>query len=311
MIKEPIFLEPVSKEMIWGGNRMREAFGFEIPGEDTGEAWVVSAHEQGDCRIRNGRFQGKTLGWLWKKHRELFGNLPGEVFPLLVKIIDAKTDLSIQVHPDTAYARIHENGALGKTECWYILDCDADADIVIGHNARNRAELRSMIEEKRFLDLIKIRPIKKGDFFQIEPGTVHAIRSGTMLLEIQQNSAITYRLYDYDRLQNGKPRELHIEKSIDVIRCPHTESVQSPEIESGDGYMCKRMVSGAAFTVDQWRIESTAPLVQSHPFMIVNVMEGRGKIGGIPVKKGDSMILPYGYGTCMAEGKLELFTSYV
>ena len=159
MIKEPIFLEPVFKEMIWGGNRMREAFGFEIPGEDTGEAWVVSAHEQGDCRIRNGRFQGKTLGWLWKKHRELFGNLPGEVFPLLVKIIDAKTDLSIQVHPDTAYARIHENGALGKTECWYILDCDADADIVIGHNARNRAELRSMIEEKRFLDLIKIRPI--------------------------------------------------------------------------------------------------------------------------------------------------------
>ena len=87
--------------------------------------------------------------------------------------------------------------------------------------------------------------------------------------------------------------------------------MQSPEIESGDGYMCKRMVSGAAFTVDQWRIESTAPLVQSHPFMIVNVMEGRGKIGGIPVKKGDSMILPYGYGTCMAEGKLELFTSYV
>lgn len=310
-MREMLFLEPVFKKMIWGGNRMREEFGYEIPGEDTGEAWVVSAHQKGDCRIKNGIYKGTTLSSLWKEHRELFGNLEGEVFPLLVKIIDAKADLSIQVHPDDSYAKENENGALGKTECWYILDCDEGADIVVGHNAADKEELKTMIAEKRFLDLIKIRPVRKGDFFQIEPGTVHAIRRGTLILETQQNSDITYRLYDYDRLQAGKPRELHIEKSVDVISCPYEEKESIEKKETGRGYTHEELVSCPYYTVDKWEIAQSLELVQTHPFLIINVIGGNGVIDGSEVKKGDNLILPFGYGGCLLEGEMTVITSHI
>ena len=198
---EPIlFLEPVFKQMIWGGSRLKEQFGYDIPGEDTGECWAISAHPNGDCAIREGIYRGKTLSQLWASHPELFGNPQSDRFPLLIKIIDARDDLSIQVHPDDCYAREHENGSLGKTECWYILDCPQDAALVVGHNARTRQELAEMIHEGRWTELIRRIPVKKGDFIQINPGTVHAIQGGMMILETQQNSDITYRVYDYGRL---------------------------------------------------------------------------------------------------------------
>ena len=122
-MKEILFLSPVFKETIWGGDRFRTEWMYDIPSSHTGECWAISAHPNGDCLIKNGHFSGQSLSWLWEHHRELFHNLPGPVFPLLVKIIDAKEDLSIQVHPDNSYASVHENGALGKSECWYVLSC--------------------------------------------------------------------------------------------------------------------------------------------------------------------------------------------
>ncbi|MBD8972336.1 MAG: hypothetical protein EGQ63_00625, partial [Clostridiales bacterium] len=127
---EIMFLNPVFKEMIWGGNRMRNEYGYDIPGDDTGECWAISAHPNGDGVIANGTYAGWNLSRLWAEHRELFGNQEGEVFPLLTKIIDAKNDLSIQVHPDDVYAKEHENGSLGKMECWYILDAKEGGTIV-------------------------------------------------------------------------------------------------------------------------------------------------------------------------------------
>ena len=310
-MKDIIFLQPVFKEMIWGGSRLRTDYGYDIPGDHVGEAWVVSAHKSGDCTIKNGAYASRHLSWLWDNHRELFGNLKGDRFPLLVKIIDAKDDLSIQVHPDDAYAKEHENGSLGKTECWYILDCEPDSTIVVGHNASDQKELRRMIDEKKWLDLIKIRPIKKGDFFQIEPGTVHAIRKGTLILETQQNSDVTYRLYDYDRLQNGKPRELHIQKSIDVIRCPHKDPELSQKITKGNGYIYRNLISCEFYQVDKWDINGSVSISQDFPFLIVNVLEGEGAADGIPLKKGDHFILPFQYGPCKVEGTLSLITSHV
>ena len=119
---ELLLLEPVFKQMIWGGSRLKDDFGYDIPGDNTGECWAISAHPHGDCTLKNTEYKGKILSWLWENHRELFGNVQGDRFPLLIKIIDAKADLSIQVHPDDAYAAEHENGSLGKMECWYILD---------------------------------------------------------------------------------------------------------------------------------------------------------------------------------------------
>lgn len=306
-----IFLNPVFKEMIWGGNRMRESFGYDIPGDDTGEAWIVSAHPQGDCLVSGGSFAGETLSSLWANHRELFGGLEGDVFPLLVKIIDAKADLSIQVHPDDAYAKENENGALGKTECWYILDCDEGASIVVGHNAKSKEELRQMIEQKEWTELIRERPIHPGDFFQITPGTVHAIKGGTLLIETQQNSAVTYRLYDYDRLSGGRPRELHIEKSIDVIRCPHRDESVSGEPEIHEGYVRKPLVSCDFYTVDKIDVDGKYFLDQNQPFYIVSVIDGEGAADGHAVKKGMNFILPSGYGNCEFTGRMSLIISHV
>lgn len=310
-MKEMIFLEPVFKEVLWGGNKLRTEFGYDIPSDHTGEGWMISAHKNGDCRIESGSYQGKTLSWLWENHRELFGNLEGEVFPLLVKIIDAKEHLSIQVHPDDAYAAVHENGALGKTECWYVLDCDADSTIVVGHNAKDKAELKEMIEEKRWMDLIQIRSLHKGDFFQINPGTVHAIRGGSLILEIQQSSDITYRLYDYDRLQNGKPRELHLQKSIDVIRCPHEDDAFVPKKISGDGYQAEILMRCPFYTVTKVTVVDKAEFVQNQPFAMISVIEGEGKLDGVSIQKGMNLILPSGYGTYTVEGQVEFMLSGV
>lgn len=310
-MKDIIFLKPEFKEMIWGGNRLRSDFGYDVTGDQIGECWAVSAHKNGDCEVMSGRYAGKRLSELWADHRELFGGIKGDVFPLLTKIIDAKADLSIQVHPDDAYAAEHENGALGKTECWYILDCDEDASIVVGHHAKDKDELQRMIKDNAWDDLIRILPIKKGDFFQIEPGTVHAIKAGTLLLETQQNSDITYRLYDYGRLQNGKPRELHIDKSIDVITCPNIDKTGTKKIMKYENATVEELITCDYYTVNKVQINGSQHFVQDQPFLILSVLEGNGNIDGNVIKKGDHFILPAGYGDYLLNGDMVLMTSYV
>ena len=143
---EPIFLEGVLQDKIWGGTKLRDEFGYDIPTETTGEHWSISAHPNGPATIKNGEHAGKTLAELWDSNRELFGNQEGDVFPLLTKIIDANNDLSVQVHPDDAYG-LENEGELGKTECWYILSADEGAEIVFGHHANSKEEYLAMIEK--------------------------------------------------------------------------------------------------------------------------------------------------------------------
>jgi mannose-6-phosphate isomerase len=309
-MKDIIFLKPVFKEMIWGGKRLKTDFGYDIPNDETGEAWVVSAHNNGDCLVKNGKFQGESLSALWDTHRELFGDLEGDTFPLLVKIIDAKDDLSIQVHPDDLYAKEHENGSLGKTECWYILDCDADGTIIVGHNARTKEELKDMIAENKWKELIREIPIKKGDFFQIPPGMVHAIKGNTLILEIQQNSDITYRMYDYDRLSDGKLRELHIEKSIDVISCPQELPTQDRNVIGLDNGKIEELISCHYYTVKRVDLWKDITFEQVEPFTIISVLDGEGRIDGVDIQKGDHFILPHGYGDYTLSGDLELIISF-
>ncbi|MFR7797819.1 MAG: type I phosphomannose isomerase catalytic subunit, partial [Collinsella sp.] len=162
-----------------GGRQLETVFGYDIPEGPIGECWAISAHPNGDCQIAEGPYAGHTLSWLWAEHRELFGNCESKEFPLLIKILDAKDDLSIQIHPNDEYAAEHENGSLGKTECWYVLDCEPGATIIVGQRAHDRAEAAQMIEEGRWGDMLNVLPIHKGDFFQIDSGTVHAIKTGT------------------------------------------------------------------------------------------------------------------------------------
>lgn len=312
-MRELLFIKPVFKEAIWGGSRLGDVFGYDIPSDHTGECWAISAHKNGDCQIASGTYAGLTLSSLWKEHKELFGK-PADIygeFPVLVKIIDAKNDLSIQVHPDNAYASEHENGSLGKTECWYILDCDEDGTIVIGHHAKDREELKAMIEEGRWGEFIREIPVKKGDFFQINPGCVHAIKGGTLVLETQQSSDITYRVYDYDRLSDGKPRELHVRQSIDVIETPFTEKkdekpVLVSDTDSGKKY---HLITCAYYTADKIDITGRWEEDFGDSFANVSILEGEGTVDGIPVRKGCHFIVPAAYGSVGFEGSMSVITS--
>lgn len=310
MQKEIIFLNPIFKEAIWGGSNLKK-FGYDIPSDKTGECWGISAHQNGDCTVRGGSFDGMCLSELWNSHRELFGNCEDDCFPLLIKIIDAKDDLSIQVHPDDRYAAKNENGSLGKTECWYILDCKENATIIIGHNAANKTEVTDMIMNKRWKEFIREIPVHKGDFFQIEPGCIHAIKGGTLILETQQSSDITYRVYDYDRSSDGKPRELHIEKSIDVITAPFKENSYDGTISFGLNYTSEKFIECPFYSVEKFKINGTAQIAQPHLFMNMSVIDGNGSIDNIPIKKGDHFILPCAYGAAEFNGDIQIITSYV
>ncbi len=306
---ELLMMQPVFKEAIWGGKKLREVFGYEIPSEFTGECWGISGHKNGESSIVGGSCDGMTLSRLWQEKPEWFGYYPGTQFPLLVKIIDAKQDLSIQVHPDDTYANEYEHGSLGKTECWYVLDCEEGTEIVIGHYAKDKEEMEAMIRKQEWFRFIRKIPVKKGDFFQINPGCLHAIKGGTLILEIQQSSDITYRVYDYGRLSNGKPRPLHIEQSIATIKAPFEPSVQIPVIEILEGAIHTHMIHCRYYSVDKYDVHGEFIHEFVSYFTNASILEGEGTINGIPVKKGNHFIIPHGYGTCRFKGEFSMICS--
>ncbi|MEG1846988.1 MAG: mannose-6-phosphate isomerase, class I [Lachnospiraceae bacterium] len=307
-----LWVEPVWKEMIWGGERLRTEFHYEIPSDHTGECWAISARSNGDCKITGGIYDGSTLTQLWTEAPQLFGYLPYEQFPLLVKILDAKEDLSIQVHPDDFYAKQHEGGPFGKSECWYILDCEEGAELVVGHHATSQEELYTMVMESRWTDLLRSVPIKKGDFIQIDSGTIHTIKGGIMIFEIQQNCDVTYRLYDYNRYSNGELRELHVKESLDVMTVPSKpiEDVLRPAAQLPSNRM-NRLITSKYYTV--WKIEVTDSVIlqQEYPFLICSVIEGEGSIDGQKIIKGRHFILPFRYGSFELHGKMQLIMSTI
>lgn len=301
---------PVFKEKIWGGRKLEDEFGYDIPDGPVGECWAISAHPNGDCVIASGEYAGKTLSWLWAEHRELFGGIEGDQFPLLVKIIDAKDDLSIQVHPDDAYAGEHENGSLGKKECWYVLSADEGATIVVGQHARSREEFAQMVEEGRWGELLNVIPIKQGDFFQIDPGTVHAIKGGTVVLESQQSSDVTYRVYDYDRRQDdGTLRELHMAQALDVIDYNQEAPEDGSRIDTGEAVQV--LESNDSYTVELVTVDGELEVPIHHPFTCVSVVEGEGTLNGSPVAKGSHLLALSACEKLELTGSMTLVTSHL
>ncbi len=315
---ELIFPKPVFHEKIWGGRKLQTEFGYQIPDGPIGECWAISAHPAGDCVVEGGPYDGRYLSDLWDKEPQLFAGASGDRFPLLIKILDAKENLSVQVHPDDAYANEHENGSLGKRECWYVLSADPGTRIVVGQNARNREELAKMIEEGRWDDMLYTCPIKAGDFFRIEPGTIHAIQGGTMVLETQQSSDVTYRVYDYDRVQaDGTTRELHIPQTLDVVDFslvpPESGQVTAPEVGG-----ITELMSCPNFSVIRIRVAEGAPvtLTQDHPFVCVSVVEGEGGTVATPagswqLKKGSHFLAPATSGDLTFSGDMTIIASWV
>lgn len=308
-----IKIKPIFQEKIWGGTKLKTYFGYDIPSENTGECWAISALSNGDCEIENEEFKGKTLSWLYENHRELFGNIENPEFPLLVKLIDAAEDLSIQVHPDNKYTNEVEKQEVGKTEAWYIVEANEGTVLVIGHNANSKEELAEMIENGRFDELLNYKPINAGDFFYIPSGTVHAICKDTLIYEIQQSSDLTYRLYDYNRVdkKTGKQRELHTKKAIDVITIPEKiDTTFTPMVKDGQGYKKTIYIENEYFTTYKYDVSESANL-NNDSFLLCTVMEGSGNIDEEKIKQGDNFIIPTGYNKVLISGKISIIISTI
>ena len=310
-------LNPVFKDYLWGGTKLRDEYGFESDLEKLAEGWMLSCHKDGENTIENGEFAGKTLTEVVKTNPDFLGEngKKFEYFPILIKLIDAKNDLSVQVHPDNEYAMRVEK-EYGKTECWYILDCDEGAELIYGFNREiTSEEFKEKIADNTFLEAVNKVKVKKGDLFFIEAGTLHAIGNGILLAEIQQNSNTTYRVYDYGRLgADGKPRELHVEKAIDVTNCvPPTRSTE-PEgkLVEYDNYSTQLLTECDLFSVKKVSIKDFFDgVADEKSFVSVLVTDGVGTIDGIDIKKGDSLFIPANYGTFTIKGNIEAIITRV
>ena len=298
----PFLLKPPIKDYIWGGTRLRDEYGKESELDRLAESWELSCHKDGGSIIDSGEFAGMPLTDFIKEHPDALGSNCSrfEYFPVLIKLIDAKDNLSVQVHPDDAYAKRVE-GEYGKTEMWYIVDCDEGAQLIYGFKDKiSREDFRRAVEENTLLDCVNSVPVKKGDVFFIESGTLHAIGRGILIAEIQQNSNTTYRVYDYGRVgADGKPRQLHVDKALEVtsLEPPAAEvknfaadtSVSSQEYIAGCRY----------FSVDKLECRGEAKVeVPERSFLHLLVISGEGTAefagSSIALRKGTSVFVPAG-----------------
>ncbi len=231
---KPFLLSPVGKDYLWGGQRLNDDYSKGIDLDIIAETWECSTHPDGTSVVSAGEFHGELLSTVLHDNPEYLGTHPISIIegglPILVKLIDANQNLSVQVHPSDEYAKEHENGSLGKSELWYVVDAEKDAKIVCGFKTDMTADaVRECIEDSSIEHYLQYVPVHKGDVFFIEAGTVHAIGAGVLIVEIQENSNLTYRLYDYNRIgKDGKKRELHIDKALDVADLTSSAEPRQP-----------------------------------------------------------------------------------
>lgn len=316
---EILKLNPVFKDYIWGGTRLRDDFGLKTDINPVAEGWMLACHKDGMNTIDGGEYEGKTLESVIKEggKSKIAGTNSEKFpyFPVLIKLIDAKDNLSVQVHPDNEYAARVEH-EFGKTEMWYVLDAAPGATLIYGFkNKIGKEEFKQAIESNTLLDVLNVVEVKKGDMFFIEAGTVHAIGKGALIAEIQQNSNSTYRVYDYGRLgKDGKPRELHIQKAIDVSKTEPAKYGTKPfgkkeEISGGTRQM---LTECPLFSVYNYELCGKIELnANEESFNHILVVDGSGKIGGREFKKGDSFFVPANYGNYEIDGNGEFILTKV
>ncbi len=301
------------KDYIWGGTRLRDEYGKKSDADKVAESWELSCHKDGKSVIANGEYAGKTLDeYIEKEGKQVLGTNCErfEYFPILIKLIDAKDNLSVQVHPDNEYA-LRVEGEYGKTEMWYIVDCEEGAELLYGFKHEiTREEFADRIKNNTLLEVTNNVPVHKGDVFFIESGTLHAIGKGILIAEIQQNSNTTYRIYDYGRVgKDGKPRELHIEKACEVTKLTPPTRPTKPQGEKRDmgGYSETLLATSEYFNVNKLDVQSEAALEATDAsFNSVLVLSGSFTLGGLELGKGDSCFIPAGYGSYTLKGTGEV-----
>ncbi len=316
----PLLLKPATKDYLWGGTRLKDEYAYETEDEKIAEAWVLSCHKNGKNIVKNGELKGLTLNEAIKKwgNKALGAKAEKfEFFPMLIKLIDADKKLSIQVHPDDTYALKNE-GEYGKTEMWYVVDCDENASLIYGFNKTvSKEEFARRIKDNTLTEVCNFVPVKKGDVFFISAGTLHAIGEGILIAEIQQNSNSTYRVSDYGRLgADGKPRELHIDKALAVTK------TAPPELEYGDigevtlyPFGTSRKLGECDYFISELlSLNGNAGLYDKDSFTSLLVLDGDAVIScpecNMSLKKGDSVFIPAGIKITVS-GTAEIICSHL
>ena len=320
----PLKFEKVLKEKIWGGREFEAMWGTPLPeGKNFGESWEVSAHQNGPSVVSEGPWAGQTLPEILRREgAKLVGRANfkrfGNTFPLLIKYLDIHDKLSIQVHPDNAFSLEHE-GEFGKSECWYILRASPDARLVLGMASsvtREQFALRS--RQGHWEGLFNEIKVTAGDFLHIVPGTVHASLSGSVLLcEVQQNSDTTYRIYDFDRLENGVKRPLHLDKALQVIRFseqPRVTHAATRQRQAFEGAVVEPLVADEQYIVDRLDINGTWKEPLEDRFKVLSILEGGGAVVHAGkawlLREGETWLLPANL-EVVIQGELSLLRSTV
>lgn len=300
-------LEPAYKDYVWGGERLKKEYNKNSPYEKTAESWELSCHKNGLTKISGGKFDGKTLAEVIESAKadgiDVLGTRCAAFsdFPVLIKLIDADAALSIQVHPDNEYANANENGGFGKTEVWYVVAAEEGAELIYGWRRDvTKEELRGAIEKSELAPLLNSVPVKAGDVFFVPAGLLHAIGKGILICEIQQNSDTTYRVYDWGRVgADGKPRPLHVERALDVLKLSgETSRDFSPRlIREGEGCADYEVATCEYFTAALRRQKASSSLkTDGSTFFALTFLSGEGSVESdgesCAFGKGDSLFLP-------------------
>lgn len=317
----PVKLSPAFKDYLWGGTRLKEAYNKKSDLKIVAESWELSTHKDGQSIVATGEHAGTPLSQFIKKNRSsMLGTnaVQFDYFPILIKFIDAHDNLSIQVHPDDDYA-LKKEGEYGKTEMWYILECEPGASLYYGVNRElTREEFAQRIKDNTVLEVLNKVEVHKGDVFFIPAGTVHAIGKGIVICEIQQNSNTTYRVYDYDRRDaQGNTRPLHIDKALEVANLtPSPAGAAAKPPRKIPGGTDRLLSTCKYFTVHQIEVESCIQVdITDRTFQSVIVTDGQGtlKLGNTELflQKGDSVFIPAQNDTYTVDGRCSLILSYV
>ena len=313
--KYPMIMRPAFKDYLWGGNKLVHEYGKETSLQPVAESWELSCHKDGASIIDNGVYSGKTL-------RQYLAEVPEAVgrnnwfsdFPILIKLIDANKPLSVQVHPGDTYARIHEHDN-GKTELWIVLSCKENASLVYGVNRNlTKDSFLKHIHTNTLRSVLNEVAVNPGDVFFVPPGTLHAIGSGILVAEIQQSSNTTYRVWDYGRVGvDGKPRQLHVEKAIDVTKLsPTTAPAVSGAVITHDGWTEQLLAQCAYFKAKRYMINTRISLMaDKSSYTALLCVSGEGKIlyhqmDPVCFGKGRTVFIPAGMGEYIVEGSLTM-----
>lgn len=318
---KPFALSPASKDYLWGGSRLNDDFRLGIESAPFAEAWVCSTHPDGESCVN-----GEKLSAVLARDPQMLGTHPLRTtggraeLPILIKLIDAKSDLSVQVHPDDAYAAAHENGQWGKTEMWYVLDAKKDAELVYGFDRDvTEAAVRAALERGEIERYLNHVPVHKDDLFYIESGIVHAIGAGCLVAEIQQSSNLTYRLYDYDRTdRDGKKRPLHVDKALQVAKLKSSIAPRQPMrvLKYRNGGAGELLTRCRYFQVERLLLNTEVSRemmdfrTDSNSFHALLCTDGCGVMFGedvlIPFFKGDCIFVPANSIALKLHGKAQL-----